>query len=54
MSNLNVPDKFYCYENYIGISGSSAFFSHADVITTDVRETVTKFRSKHDFSRLDL
>ena len=41
MSNLNVPDKFYCYENYIGISGSSAFFSgDADVITTDARESV--------------
>ena len=38
MSNLNVPDKFYCNENYIGISGSSAFSSDADVITTDVRE----------------
>ena len=54
MSNLNVPDKFYCYENYIGISGSSALSSGANVITTDARDTVTKFRSNQDFSRLDL
>ena len=54
MSNLNVPDKFYCYENYIAISGSSAFSSPMRMLSQRIWETVTKFRSKQDFSRLDL